>query len=508
MNIQKSEPPIVVVHFAHMDTIPMDTILLHSQEQNRPSQMTLSTPGKFMQKIAFLSLVLGFVGLAGCGSKAPETPTETSAASRPALIIWIVDAPELEKEISQRWQAASDQSLKIENFPSTEFANRSPFNADVVIYPGTILGDLIKNDAVARLPAEAIAKRESDRPDDSGTSAWPTRWKNIATFGGQLYAVPLGATNLAVAMSALDSGPLNQLNMFLTDLRELNSQSMEHWAQVLNQAETLLANTIEDRRKTLEECLSRISEVEQALLVDRFLFIASTTNARSRGLFDLVKMRARLNQPEFSNSAKILARIARLFPETIAIDPSKAWDFIASRSNGSVAFAIGWPSSMVGSSSESDSESSGQIKIAPIAWNPGRGLIASIGRKTRQTSVACNFLVWLSDPAQRKSLRSVCPRVELTMDQSDRNGARDDYRAFQAINNRDSRVEPMELSLRMANSDQYRAILAQSLVASIREPDQIDSILASCASKWDQLTEKLGIDLQRISEEKSLGHRK
>lgn len=94
------------------------------------------------------------------------------------------------------------------------------------------------------------------------------------------------------------------------------------------------------------------------------------------------------------------------------------------------------------------------------------------------------------------------------MDQNDRNGSREDYRAFQTINNRDSRVEPMELSLRMANADQYRAILAQRLVASLREPDQIESILASCATEWDQLTEKLGTDSQRISEEKSLGHRK
>ena len=66
----------------------------------------------------------------------------------------------------------------------------------------------------------------------------------------------------------------------------------------------------------------------------------------------------------------------------------------------------------------------------------------------------------------------------------------------------------MELSLRLANSGQYRAILGESLVACLREPDQIESLMASCATKWDQLTEKLGIDSQRVSEEKSLGHSK
>ena len=461
-----------------------------------------------MRKFAFLSLVLGSIGLAGCGAKAPEKAIEPTAASRPALIIRIVDAPELEKEISLRWQAASDQSLKIESISKEAFASQEPFQADVVIFPGTMLGDLVKNDAIGRLPAEAIAKRESDRTDDSSTNAWPTRWRNMVTFGGQLFGVPLGSTNLSVATLGLDSGPLNELSKVMTEVRELNSPSMEHWTLILDQAENLLANNLEERRRTLQERLLKINPDEKAWLVDRFLFVASTTNARSRGLFDLVKMRARLNQQEFSNSARILSRIALLFPETVAIDPTKAWDLVVSKAEVSAAFAIGWPSSMVGATSDAESAPFGKVDVASLTWNPGRGLIASVGKKTRQTSVSCNFLLWLTEPAQREAFRAVCPRVELASDQNDRNGVRDDYRAFQSINSRDLRVEPMELSLRLANSNQYRAILAETLVASIREPDKIDSIMASCSTQWDQLTETLGIDTQRISEEKSLGHRK
>ena len=461
-----------------------------------------------MRNFLFLLLVFGLIGSSGCGTKTPEPTTEPSAATRPALIIWIVDAPELEKEISLRWQAASDQSLKIENISSDAFASRVPLNADVVIFPGTMIGDMVKNDVIGRLPTEAIAKRESDSLDDSRTNDWPTRWRNIATFGGQLYAVPLGATNLSVAMFGLDASPFNELNREMTEVRELNSQSMKHWTLVLNQAESLLAGTLAERRQTLQERFAKVSSAEQAWLVDRFLFVASTTNARSRGLFDLVKMRARLNQQEFTNSARILTRIALLFPETVAIEPTKAWDWVVSKSEVSAALAIGWPSSILGTTADADSSPSIKVDVSPVVWNPGRGLIASVGKKTRQTSVSCNFLVWLSEPNQREAFRSVCPRVELTSDQNDRNGIREDYRAFQSINSRDSRVEPMELSLRLANSDQYRAILGESLVACLREPDQIESLMASCATQWDQLTEKLGIDSQRVSEEKSLGHRK
>jgi hypothetical protein len=60
----------------------------------------------------------------------------------------------------------------------------------------------------------------------------------------------------------------------------------------------------------------------------------------------------------------------------------------------------------------------------------------------------------------------------------------------------------------MANADQYRSILADCLVEAIREPDRIESIMADCSSKWDQLTAKLGIESQRLSEEQSLGFSK
>ena len=471
-------------------------------------------PVKIMWTFGFLALFLGLINGSGCdsGSKKKELVVEPAASLRPALKIWIVDAPELEKEILVRWQAASDQALKIEHFPADRFATREPFNADVVIYPGILLGDLVQKQVIGRLPTQAIAKRLPQAEDpvinESGAVSWPPRWRSIATYGGQIYAVPLGASNLGAAMVGLDSGPLKELDSLLSSSRDLNAQSLEHWTQFLDQAESVLAASVDERRKTLEEFLAKISPDEKAWLVDRFLFIASTTSARSRGLFDLVKMEARLHQLDFSNSARVLSRMAQLFPETIAAEPTNAWDLAVSRTHAAATFAIGWPSSINRNISDALSESSGKVAVAALTWNPIRGLIASVGKKTRQTAVSCQFLVWLSEPEQREALRAVCSGIELTAEQSDRNSVRDDYRTYQMINSRDSRVEPMELSLRMANANQYRAILADCLVASIREPDQIDPIMASCSLKWNQLTAKLGIETQRISEEQSLGYRK
>jgi len=458
------------------------------------------------RKLAPFFLLFACLALAGCGQKDLPKTVEPVASERPALKIWLVDAPELEKEISLRWQAASDQALKIVHLSSDRVANEVPFSADVVIYPAMLLGDLVQKQAIGRLPAQALGAGGSENGtgerSSSSPSTWQVRWRTSATFGNQLYAVPLGITNLSVVMTGLDASPLNEASGLVSQSKDFNSQSMEYWTQFVNHAETTLAGNKSDREKLLAEQLAKWTFEEKGALVDRFLFLASTTIARNRGLFELVKMESRLNQVEFGNSAKILSRLAYLFPDTIAVEPAKAWELAISKTD--VGFAIGSPNSIMGPTLDV----SGNATVAKLAWNPGRGLLASIGKKTRQTAVSSQFLAWISEPEQRESLRSVCTRVELTAEQNDRNNVRDDYRAFQAINNRDLRVEPMGLSLRMANANQYRAILADCLVEAILQPDRIDSIMVGCSSKWDQLTAKLGIETQRLSEEQSLGFSK
>jgi len=497
---RRSELQIVNVHFAQADTI-----LLPLQEQNRLSKTNMSTSAEFIQKLAFLTLVACSFALAGCGQSTPEPIAEAPASERPPLKIWIVDAPELEKEISVRWQAASDQALKIENFSMDGFAARESFNADVVIYPALMLGDLVQKQTISRLPPQAFVKRGADNteqtPADAGTSLWPVRWRNSATYGGQVYGMPLGATNLGIAMVGL-GGTLSLDN--LSSAKDMNSQSLKQWVQFLDRTETDLSDSRTKRQSVLQEHLLKISPLEKSFLVDRFLLIASTTNAQNRGLFELVKMESRLTQTEFINSTKILSRLALLFPETISIEPSQAWEMAVAKSDRSPGFAMGWPNASL----IDNSDSPAKVTVAQWAWNPGRGLMASVAKKTRQTAVSCQFIAWLSEPEQREALRAVCSRIELAAGQNDRNSIRDDYRAFQSINSTELPSEPMGLSLRMANADQYRAILSDSLVEALGSPDKIDSILADCSMKWNVLTNKLGMEQQRMSEEQSLGYRK
>ena len=76
-----------------------DTILLPFQEQNRSFEPTMPSLMKSLRKVAALTM-LACLAITGCGQKELPKTTEPLASERPALKIWLVDAPELEKEIS------------------------------------------------------------------------------------------------------------------------------------------------------------------------------------------------------------------------------------------------------------------------------------------------------------------------------------------------------------------------------------------------------------------------
>jgi hypothetical protein len=483
-----------------------DTILLRNQEQNRPFQSKSSLTLISMNYLQFLFFFVGILSLGGCAPKettAPDSSIAISNQDRPPLVVWLVDAPELEKELAIRWQANSDQPLQIENIASDDLAKSKSFAVDLIVFPGHLMGDLIQKGAIGRLPTQAIAKTDSEPAEE-----WPVRWRNIASYGGQLMAIPLGAPPLGAIARGTDLQPLVEIERALSNVRDLNTLSILEWGKLLDRFENAIPKSVRGATDTLETKIAKLNSREKHALVERFLWIVSTSDARRRGLFDLVKMEARLQQPEFVASAKTLARLSIAFPHTMLEEPNQAWNAVRADTSGKIAFAIGSPSSKADTTELLETEAKENCVVSPWIWNANHGLVAAVGKNTRQTAVSCKFLQWLSEADQREALRPLCPRIELLPSQSDRNAARSDYREFQTVVNRSARPEGMELSLRMANANQYREILAESLILAIRSPDQIETIMSKCSSEWNALTNNLGKEAQRLSEEQSMGYQK
>ncbi len=58
--------------------------------------------------------------------------------------------------------------------------------------------------------------------------------------------------------------------------------------------------------------------------------------------------------------------------------------------------------------------------------------------------------------------------------------------------------------LRLRGGNRYREKLAESLSRIVQTPDQAASILQQCSQDWEEITEELGRDGQRISFERCL----
>ena len=520
--MRKSEKPVSLWNSA---SLRADTILPPTSKQNRPlaRRATFATlPKRAVGRCTGLRflVVLSVLFALGCGGSELdiEKPAVVADSERPPLKIWLVDVPELEQELSVRWQAASDQPIKIQNLSMKELSTSTSVNPDVLIYAGSLMGDLVLKETIAKLPLEATSKKNarpkrevqdpsvSEKQNEDPADAWPVRWRNAATLGGQRYAVPLGSTGLSIIHFGLDPSPLAAIDAALGDSKDLDNTSTIEWDRFLKSAEAVLAVSLPERQKALSAKLAKCSDTEMGYLVDQFLWVASTTTARRKGLFDLVSMDSRLGQPEFVMSARVLARLAILFPNMIATEPTKGWSSVLAESQSPAGFAIGRPSPMAGED-ELGADNAKRVSVGPILWHPGNGLLASLGKKTRQTNASCQLLFWLAEPDQRASFRTICPAMELEESQQDRSRIGEDYRKFQQLNMRDIRVEGMELSLRLANADQYRAILAEHLISVIRDSQQTDRAMAECANRWNELTKKLGKETQRKSEEHSLGFR-
>jgi hypothetical protein len=105
-----------------------------------------------------------------------------------------------------------------------------------------------------------------------------------------VYAQPLGATNLAAIVRRADIQPLVELDGLLAEARGLNANSERQWTQFLQSIEVDRVELSQATNDAFEAKLSNLSHREKDWLVERFLWIAATTDARRKGLFDLAKM--------------------------------------------------------------------------------------------------------------------------------------------------------------------------------------------------------------------------
>lgn len=468
-----------------------------------------------------VGLLVGMAVAIGCTpAKETASPTnKTGSSDAPPLKLVLVDADSIEPELMLRWQTVSEQGLQITKLRMDEFETLEPNTVDALVYPADFIGTLVDRGWIATLPLQVLKKTGGEITGDSEAEAsknglsnataapllaWPSRLRSLSMFGGKHYAVPLGAPCWMAILHGVDHAPLSRLHQAILSNQNSSETATQLWQSFLETREKQLGTTLDQHRMTLEKTLRQLSAAEKRFLVDRYLWMMSTTESRYRGLFDLFTLQCRLNQPEFSRSARFLQRLALIEPTTIAAEPSLAWESVA---EGNAAFAIGWPRTD-GQQRNTTEQSMGKRSILPLAWNGANGLVVSLGRRTRQSANASDLINWLAADEQRSAMQALTPRVEPLEVDLDRNLIREDYREYQTTQRLEASNLSMELTPRFLHANRFLDLLGDALVDILLDPNRAESRLLDCKKQWDLLSESIGKEKLRTSLESASGYSK
>jgi len=468
-----------------------------------------------------IGLLIGFALAIGCvPTKETTSPAnQNGSPDAPPLKLFLIEADAIEPELMLRWQTVSEQSLQITQLRRDEIETLEVTTVDALVYPADFIGTLVERGWIATLPLQVLKKSGGETTVDSeaqtlvnGESnaasaslpAWPQRLRSLSMFGGKPYAIPLGAPCWMAIMHGIDHDPLSRLHQAILSNQNTTETTTQLWQSFLDTREKQLGPTLDQHRATLEQTLRQLSPEEKRFLVARYLWMMSTTESRYRGLFDLFTLQCRLNQPEFSRSARFLHRLAVIEPSTIAAEPSLAWESVA---EGDAAFAIGWPRTD-GQQRNTTEQSMGKRSILPLAWNGANGLAVSLGRRTRQSANAADLIVWLAADEQRVAMQALTPRVEPLEVDLDRNVIREDYREYQTTQRLEASNLSMELTPRFLHSNRFLDLLGDALVDILLDPDRAESRLLNCKKEWDALSESIGKEKLRMSLESASGYSK
>lgn len=426
---------------------------------------------KNLRYIQLCVLLTGASSLLGC--KQPEVVEKkdpTLEVSEFPIRVWIASPVSDIPIIQRQWQAGSEQPIEIKQVQPQDLLGKENPEADVLVFPARLIGDLIAKGAIQHIPENATK-------DDEGNETLPAlaAERTQVQFARKIYGASLGCSiPVAIASNKLAEQMSTPLN----------------WDSLLGKLETGSAGNWP-------------ADVDHNALVDRYLFVLGTLvekNPTYGLLFEVVKMKSRLKAPEFLRACEVLQRLAEQPGGRAAFLSSHSDAWIWSATNQTSVLGIACPTEL---SDEATSVKEGAILEIEhanlIGWNTGGGLIAALSSTCQQTSHSLAVLKWLQDGQTRGvvaplviGIEAEQPDVELLTWK-----ARDASRA--AL---DSDTLPFEPSLPRALD--YRAALAKELLAFLRGDVTAEQAMSNTDQAWQEIS---GDDLNNLSRayEQSLG---
>jgi hypothetical protein len=431
-----------------------------------------------------LSIVLlcTFWMLVGCNkdsnNSAETSKTPVATTSSVPLRLWIVGRVSDPSLVERAWLTGSDQKLEIRVLTVDEFLSEKSCNCDVTLFPARLLGEMLDRKWLSKLPQSLNVQGEN-------ALQTPAAWTRQAAYGGEVWAVSMGASIPVTIVSP--------------SAAEAASQATD-W-------ESMLKLFVRETPQTPAKIDP--TQVYRAALVDRFFAIAGGLSQRAPDyglLFDLQKMKPRLTEPEFVRAAEILLMMSQQASdpstaiEAVAGDSSRAWTWLSAQSKPAIAIVA--PTLLNSEAMKLTGGKSIRVPAEGLGWNTGSGLMASLSASCRQSTRATEMLHWLRQSETRQSLSPLIEGIEAVTP-----AAESDSAAWQARSLASEQAANIKIpsELRLPRAEEYRHALSDSLVSILSGDKQIADALADAATAWQTITEARGRELQRHDYEQSLG---
>ncbi|MEQ8785417.1 MAG: extracellular solute-binding protein [Pirellulaceae bacterium] len=486
--------------------------------------------------VAALLLPGLLVALSGCDlspttggdAQSDQPKIVTPPPTDPVRLLIIDDAP-LAEAIQREWLGHAASPLDVVQKTTAEFETEhilgdAPLDADAVIYPAGLIGELAERELIEPLPESTVDSQELARADLLALlRLHETMW------GERMMAAPLGSPQLMLMVRA--------------DLLEkLEAQPPQTWQEYQQLAERLAD------RDALGDAVSSdgpwygVVEPLGDGWASQMLLARAAPYARRRNrystLFDYLSMKPYIDQEPFVRALEELAAAAKLGPkDAVTMTPHDARRELL---RGRAAMAVCWPTHALGEGDDALIEAvrfpvrfaelpgSEQVFDFRGAWHSRTddedrrvpllsvaGRMGSVVKDSPRRLTAARVLSWLSSQKENAT-HEISPSSKATtlyrssqlgnppiwIDEALDGGAADSYR--EVTTQTHLRVTPL-FSVRIPGRGRYLAALDEAVHAVIAGEKKADAALREAAAKWEEITDSIGRDMQRDAYQRSLG---
>lgn len=410
------------------------------------------------------SAILAAWVAAGCDrQEVAKSTAESSSTSRSSvpLRVTLVGEPQDAETITRAWAAITEQPLGITVIPLdrsqpeglAQAALADAGQGDVLIVPLGLVAELIDQGLV--IPLSGAEFEEADQTLGPIISAVKN---GAARYGGETYAVPLGA-----------SLP------FLLASEELETvESWQAYDQLVERWEGAAAEP-----------------TAPGWAAAMFLWRSA---AERNWLFGRDSLEPLLESESYVRSLEQMVQTCSRY-QVKSQTPQQVWDGVAS---SKLRVGIGFP--------ERRSTLEGIVMISdlPGTTDASRVLLDSfspvvaMAASCRQSAVAKRFMIWLSggegSQSVRRQVRGMTDtRVELAGNFSPQGVSSSNY-DLQLLERLSSPVTMPTLQL--LGSGEYYRVLDQQVVRALNQELAPAEALAEVADRWQSITERVGIESQ------------